>query len=107
MPEEIIPKIATEKTVSNLDELKTWLRDKNHPIVESWKPEEEAKPEPATQPQPVSQQQMPMTGFTVPTLELPASAVPMAGLSQGVNIKIILKNAKIRAEKVIIKTVKE
>lgn len=106
MPEEIVPRIATEKTVSNLDDLKTWLRDKEHPIVDQWKAEEVKQPEPVAQPAPVAQQ-MPMTGFTVPTLELPASAVPMAGLPQGMNIKIILKNAKIRAEKVIIKTVKE
>ncbi len=105
MPEDIVPKIATEKTVSDLDELKTWLRDKEHPIVETWKPEEET-PTQVTQPAQVTQQ-TPMTGFTVPSLELPASAVPMAGLPQGVNVKIIFKNAKIRAEKVIIKTVKE
>jgi len=106
MPPEIIPKIATEKTVSSMDELKTWLRDKKHPIVDTWKPEEEKKPKPVTQQQ-VMQQQMPMAGFTVPSMELPASMVPMAGLPQGVNLKIILKNVKIRAEKVIIRAEKE
>lgn len=106
MPPEIIPKIATEKNVSSLDDLKTWLRDKNHPIVNTWKPEEEKKPKPAAQQQ-VMQQQMPMAGFTVPSLELPASMVPMVGLPQGVNVKIILKNVKIKAEKVIIRAEKE
>jgi len=106
MPSEIITKIATEKTVSSLDELKTWLRDKNHPIVDTWKPEEEKKPKPVAQQQ-VMQQQMPMAGFTVPSLELPASMVPMAGLPPGVNLKVILKNVKIRAEKVIIRAEKE
>ena len=106
MPPEIIPKIATEKTVSSLDELKTWLRDKKHPIVDTWKPEEEKKPKPVAQQQ-VMQQQMPMAGFTVPSLELPASMVPMAGLPQGVNLKVILKNVKIKAEKVIIRAEKE
>ena len=108
MPPEIVPKIATEKTVSSLDELKTWLREKKHPIVDTWKPEEEKKPVPVAQPQQqVMQQQMPMAGFTVPSLELPASALPMAGLPQGMKIKIILKNAKIKAEKVIIRAEKE
>jgi|SaaInl7_200m_RNA_FD_contig_111_130390_length_7197_multi_9_in_0_out_0_3 acetyl-CoA decarbonylase/synthase, CODH/ACS complex subunit beta len=108
MPPEIVPKIATEKTVSSLDDLKTWLRDKKHPIVDTWEPEEEKKPEPVAQPQQqVMQQQMPMAGFTVPTLELPASALPIAGLPQGMKIKIILKNAKIKAEKVIIRAEKE
>jgi acetyl-CoA decarbonylase/synthase complex subunit beta len=106
MPPEIIPKIATEKTVSSLDELKTWLRDKNHPIVDTWKPEEEKKPKAVAQQQ-VMQQQMSMAGFTVPSLELPASMVPMAGLPQGVNLKVILKNVKIKAEKVIIRAEKE
>ena len=106
MPPEIIHKIATEKTVSSMDELKTWLRDKKHPIVDTWKPEEEKKPKPVAQQQ-VMQQQMPMAGFTVPSMELPASMVPMAGLPQGVNLKIILKNVKIRAEKVIIRAEKE
>jgi acetyl-CoA decarbonylase/synthase complex subunit beta len=107
MPEEILPKIATEKNVSSLDELKTWLREKKHPIVDTWKPEEEKKPKQAAQPQQQAMHQMPTTGFTVPSLELPASAFPMAGLPQGVNIKIILKNATIRAEKVIIRAEKE
>ena len=106
MPPEIIHKIATEKTVSSMDELKTWLRDKKHPIVDTWKPEEEKKPKPVAQQQ-VMQQQMPMAGFTVPSMELPASMVPIAGLPQGVNLKIILKNVKIRAEKVIIRAEKE
>jgi CO dehydrogenase/acetyl-CoA synthase beta subunit len=48
-----------------------------------------------------------MTGFTVPSIELPANALPIQGLPQGVSIKIILKNAKIRAEKVIIRAQKE
>jgi CO dehydrogenase/acetyl-CoA synthase beta subunit len=38
-------------------------------------------------------------------MELPADAVP--GLPSGMNIRIILKNAKIKAEKAIIKVDKE
>ncbi len=87
---------------------KTWLKAKGHPIVERWVEEpkkEEPKPEQA--PQQYAQPQMPMTGFTVPSLELPASALPIQGLPQGLNIKIILKNAKIKAEKLIIRAEKE
>jgi len=107
MPEDIVPKIATEKDVSTLDELKQWLRDKDHPIVERWVEEPVAEPEQAQVPQQYAQQQMPMTGFTVPSLELPAGALPIQGLPQGVAFKIILKNAKIKAEKLIIKAEKE
>jgi acetyl-CoA decarbonylase/synthase complex subunit beta len=108
MPEEIIPKIATENDVSTLDELNAWLKEKNHPITENWTEEPEAAeaaPVPAAQQ--VAQPQMPMTGLTVPSLELLASALPIQGLPQGVAFKIILKNAKIKAEKLIIKAEKE
>jgi len=107
MPENIVPKIATEGDVSTLDELKTWLKDKEHPIVERWVEEPVAEPEQAQVPQQMAQPQMPMTGFTVPSLEIPASALPIQGLPQGVAFKIILKNAKIKAEKLIIKAEKE
>jgi len=108
MPAEIMPKIATEEDVSSLDQLKDWLKSKDHPIVERWT-EEPAKEEP--KPEPVAQQavqpQMSTTGFTVPTLELPASALPIQGLPAGLNIKIILTNAKIKADKLIIRAEKE
>jgi len=108
MPEEIIPKIATEADTSTLDELKEWLKTKNHPIVERWTEELEiSEPTPVQTTQQLDQPQMPMTGFTVPSLELPASALPIQGLPQGVTFKIILKNAKIKAEKLIIKAEKE
>jgi len=106
MPPEIIPKIATENDVQDMDGLKKWLVEKSHPIVKTWKAEEPKQEKAAPQ----QAQQMPMTGFTVPTLELPASALPMQalqGLPQGVTFKIILKNAKIRAERVIIRAEKE
>jgi acetyl-CoA decarbonylase/synthase complex subunit beta len=110
MPPEIIPKIATENDVSSLDELKTWLREKQHPIVNTWK-EEEAPIEPSVpQPTPVLQAQTmaaPQTGFTFPTLELPPGSVPTAGLPPGMKITVTLKNAKINAEKVIIRVSKE
>jgi len=103
LPPEIIPKIATENDVQDMDGLKKWLVEKNHPIVKTWKAEEPKQEKAAPQ----QAQQMPMTGFTVPTLELPASALPIQGLPQGVTIKIILKNAKIKAERVIIRAEKE
>jgi acetyl-CoA decarbonylase/synthase complex subunit beta len=112
MPPEIIPKIATEKDVSDMDELKNWLKDKNHPVMERWteEPEKVAEPQKTEAPQQQLQMQStqyPLSGFTVPSIELPANALPITGLPQGVSVKIILKNAKIRAEKVIIRAQKE
>ncbi len=94
MPQEIIPKIATEADVKSLDELKAFLKTKDHPIVKSWT-EEAPKAEAA-----------PEGELAVPTLELPGEMVPIQGIPSGMSFKIILKNAKIRAEKMIIRTEK-
>jgi acetyl-CoA decarbonylase/synthase complex subunit beta len=88
MPPEAVPRIATENDVKNLEELKTFLLEKGHPIVERWTeaPAEEAPSE-----------------IAVPSLEMPASAIPIQGIPAGMGFTIILKNAKIKAEKMIIK----
>ena len=88
MPPEIVSKIATENEVSSLDELKTFLKEQGHPIVERWT-EAPAKEEPGE--------------ITVPTLEIPAGNIPIQGMPAGMGFTIILKNAKIKAEKMIIK----
>jgi len=106
MPEDMIPKIATEKDVETLDQLKEWLKDRGHPIVDKWKEEPAVEAAPAApQQQMMYQQQAMPTTFTMPTMELPVGAVP--GLPSGMNIRIILKNATIKAERVIIKVDKE
>ena len=87
MPPEIVDKIATEEDVSDLEGLKVFLQERDHPIVGRWK----AAPEEAP------------GEIAVPTLELPASAIPIQGVPAGMGFRIILKNAKIRAEKMIIK----
>ena len=87
MPPEIVTKIATEDEVSSVDELKIFLKAQGHPIVEKWTeaPAEE------------------LSEITVPTLEMPAGAIPIQGMPAGMGFTIILKNAKIKAEKMIIK----
>jgi len=91
MPPEVVPMIPTETDISDLDQLKSWLIEKNHPIVERW------SEEPDTAPAEIGE-------ITVPRLELPASAIPIQGIPSGMGFTIILKNAKIKAEKMIIKT---
>jgi acetyl-CoA decarbonylase/synthase complex subunit beta len=94
MPPEIVPKIPTEKDVKTLDDLKAFLKEKDHPIVKTWvKPSKEVEQQ--------SEGEM-----TVPTLEVPGEYLPVQGLPSGMNFKIILKNAKIKAEKMIIKAEK-
>jgi acetyl-CoA decarbonylase/synthase complex subunit beta len=89
IPVELVDKIATENNVSNIEQLATFLREKNHPVVERWKaaPAEEAKEEAV---------EVPSEAEAVISAPL-ISATPIGG-----GFKIILKNAKIRAEKIII-----
>lgn len=92
MPPDIIEKVATEEEAKTLDELKVFLTSKNHPLVETWKtaPAEEA----AAKPKRIEE---------APSIELSATALPITGLPAGMNIRIILKDAKITVKKLIIK----
>jgi len=90
IPSDMIEKIATEREVSNLEELKSFLKERGHPVVQRWV---EAKPAEAEAPKEVA----------APTLELPPGAIPIQGVPAGLGFKIILKNAKIRAERMIIR----
>ncbi len=91
IPKEIVDKIATENDAKTIDELKVFLKDRDHPVVQQWKEiPVEAAPE--------AEEEAP----TVPLTTLPTTAVAAGG-----GFKIILKNAKIHAERVIIKSLKK
>ncbi len=87
---EIVDKIPTESDISNLEELRGWLTDKGHPIIDRWA---EAPAEAVEEPGEIA----------VPTLEMPPGAIPFQGMPAGMGFRIILKNARIKAEKLIIK----
>lgn len=93
IPPEIVDKIATESDVSSLDELRTLLQERGHPIMERWAVAKAAVEAPAE--------------VSASTLELPPGAVPIQGIPAGMSFRIILKNAKIKAEKMILKLDKE
>jgi len=93
IPAELANKIATEENAKTVDDLKAFLKEHNHPVVVSWKEEapavEEAVPADITD----EAQYVPVAT---------ASTLPMtAG-----GFKIILKDAKIYAKKVIIRSIK-
>ena len=98
IPKELIDKIATEKDATTIDELKAFLQERGHPVVERWK-EAEAKVEVKAE---------------VPE-EVPAEAEAVAvtptitaqAVAGGVPFRIILKNAKIRAKRLYIRRVRE
>ena len=92
IPADLVDKIATEKDVETLDQLRDFLTSKSHPVIERWKAEEKAVVEVVPKEAPeivVSQVQ-----------SIPISGIPVAAGG----FKIILKDAKIVAKKLIIRT---
>ena len=81
IPASVYPAIATEKEAKSIPELKSYLEANNHPIVQRWKAAENAASTTADRPQVFSAGDIPITAN---------------------GYRIILKNAKITAEKVII-----
>jgi len=81
IPQELYDKIATEKDVSNVEELREFLKERGHPVVERWK-EIEVVEEAKAPPEEVM---------------APEELAALAGLP------IMLKNVKIYAKKLIIR----
>jgi acetyl-CoA decarbonylase/synthase complex subunit beta len=87
IPADLVNKIATEENAKTIDELKAFLKEQNHPVVASWKEAAAAEATEATTAMPI---------ITASTLPLTAGG-----------FKIILKDAKIYAKKVIIRYAKD
>jgi acetyl-CoA decarbonylase/synthase complex subunit beta len=103
IPAEIIDKIATESDVKNLEELRGFLTKINHPITERWsqqKTDEIEEKEVSGDTIPEMETNVPPDMQTV--IQSPTMQIPTSG-----GFKIILKNAKITAEKVIIKRIEK
>ena len=97
IPADLIDKVATEEDAKNVDELKAFLKAKNHPVVARWAAEE-APAAPEAQAVQVTEE---AAGTMMPVAT--AGTLPiMAG-----GFRIILKDAKIYANKVIIQVVKD
>jgi acetyl-CoA decarbonylase/synthase complex subunit beta len=93
IPADLVNKIATEENAKTIDELKAFLKEQNHPVVASWK---EAAAVEATVPAEASEE----------TAAVPVIAASTLPLTAG-GFKIILKDAKIYAKKVIIRSAKD
>jgi acetyl-CoA decarbonylase/synthase complex subunit beta len=98
IPKELVDKIATEEDAKTVDELKAFLKANNHPVVARWAAAEEAAAAPEAQAVQVTEE----AAGTMMPVATAASLPIMAG-----GFKIILKDAKIYANKVIITTVKD
>ena len=90
IPEEVRDKIPTEEQVMTIPDLKAFLKEKNHPVVERWVEIEEEE-----------------TALDEVSGDSDYVAVPgeMTAFVGGVGggLEIIFKNAKIYAERVIIR----
>ena len=96
IPAELVDKVATEEDAKTVDELKAFLKAKNHPVVARWAAEEAPAPE---------AQAIQVTEEAAGTMMPVATAGTLPIMAGG--FKIILKDAKIYANKVIIQTVKD
>jgi acetyl-CoA decarbonylase/synthase complex subunit beta len=93
IPTELFGKIATEEEAKTIDELKAFLKECDHPVVERWKEEMVAVEEGVSAEAKEEAPMMPVA--TAATLPITAGG-----------FKIILKDAKIYAKKVIIRSMK-
>lgn len=93
IPKELIDKIATENEAKTVDELKAFLESRAHPVVELWK----AKPVEVAAETPTEEKEVPPGA---PIVELPTLPIAAGGF------KIILKDARIHAKRVIIRAEK-
>jgi acetyl-CoA decarbonylase/synthase complex subunit beta len=90
IPPDVVDKIATEENAKTIDELKAFLKEHNHPVVANWK---EETPEAAeATPEEAGEEAQLVPALTAATLPITAGG-----------FKIILKDAKIYAKKVIIR----
>jgi acetyl-CoA decarbonylase/synthase complex subunit beta len=92
IPADLLPKIATEKEVQDINALKEWLKEKDHPMVATWADLEEEEEE----------EEYEEEGAMIP-MGTQSFTVPGVGGAGG--FKIILKNCKVHAESVIIKKI--
>ncbi|MGP8321098.1 MAG: CO dehydrogenase/CO-methylating acetyl-CoA synthase complex subunit beta [Methanosarcinaceae archaeon] len=100
IPEDIVDKVATQEDVTDLESLKAFLIEKKHPVLERWVEEEEEEIEEAVDDTVAAPGMIPMP---VPAM-MSGAVAPMAMTGgSGGGVKIILKNAKVSIDRVIIK----
>jgi len=90
IPSEVVDKIATEEDAKSVDELKSFLKQRGHPVIGRWKEEPAAAQETTAG---EAKEEEPI---------VPVATVTALPLTAG-GYKIILKDAKIYAKRVIIR----
>ncbi len=93
LPQDLLPKIATEEEVQDINQLKDFLKEKGHPVVETWAELEAMEEEEEEWAEEGAMVPMGTIGMTIP------------GVGGAGGFKVILKNCKIHAESIIIKKI--
>ncbi len=95
IPEEVVDKIPTDEDVTNVNELKQFLDEKDHPVKERWAALAEAAAEEVVEVAEGTSGEISVLG-PVPTMSATVGG-----------FRIILENARIQADKVIIRRIEK
>lgn len=102
IPEELRDKIPTEEDANSIKEIRKFIREADHPVMERIKQAKLEASESSEESEEMEEVEADEGVFgepgTAPVMMAPEFAIPASG-----GVKIIFKNAKIYAEKVIIK----
>ncbi|MCD4841064.1 MAG: CO dehydrogenase/CO-methylating acetyl-CoA synthase complex subunit beta [Methanosarcinales archaeon] len=102
IPAEIVDKVATEEDAQDLDTLKEFLKEKDHPVVKNWGADED---EEVDEDEESTGTSTAMPAFGMPDPAMLQNLPPMTGGGSG-GIKITLKNAKVSIDKIILSSKK-
>lgn len=102
IPAEIVDKVATQEDAQDLDTLKEFLKEKDHPVVKNWGADED---EEVDEDEESTGTSTAMPAFGMPDPAMLQNIPPMTGGGSG-GIKITLKNAKVSIDKVILSSKK-
>jgi acetyl-CoA decarbonylase/synthase complex subunit beta len=103
IPPELVDKVLTEETVTDLKSLKEALEKSQHPITQRWT-KEEAAPEAAASVETTAAAASSASGWSIPAMSMPAGMPMMpTQFGGGEGVKLSFKNAKISIERIVFK----
>jgi acetyl-CoA decarbonylase/synthase complex subunit beta len=104
IPPELVDKLPTEETVTDLKTLKESLEKSQHPITQRWT-KEEAAPEAEAPVETTTAATASAPGWSIPAMSM-AAGMPMMPMQfgGGEGVKLSFKNAKISIERIVFKS---
>lgn len=101
IPDDLAEKIPTEEDANSIKEIRKFLREHEHPIMDRLKEAKEEAAEVETEAEELTTEELMPEMEDIPMAQV--AYAPELSLPSSGGVKIIFKNAKIYAEKVIIK----